>query len=403
MTSQGQLRLAVWAVLAALVPISATHGDTFHLVSGGQVQGEWLNKEESPLVRYVIRQSSGVKLTLTQEQVREHLRESPTEQEYEALAEQTPDTVESQWKLADWCRDHQLNRQRTTHLARIIELEPNHQKARALLGFTFLDGRWTTKQDYHHAEGYEFYKGRWRTAQEIELMETRSKKEQAERAWLAKLVRLRAHLASDKSSEETISAIKDPAAIPALGTMLSRERMRQVKVLYLDVLEGIESSEILPVLVRTVLSDPDEEIFHYCLDIIVRLKAPHVADSFITALKDSNNTVVNRAAMALARIGDQSAISPLIDSLITVHQRTLPGRIPAGATASTFSSDGGTSIVQNEGPRVIIAQVENQEVLSALTKLTGTTFGYDQRAWRLWHHQERRAQAEKNQKTDANQ
>ena len=400
MTSQGQLRFTTRAVLAAitvaLLPLSL-RADTFRLASGGQVQGEWLNKEEAPLVRYVIRQPSGLILKLTQEQVREHLRELPAEREYEERAEQTPDTVPAQWKLADWCRDHHLMRQRTTHLQRIIELDPNHQGARALLGFAFVNGRWTTKQDYHRSEGFEFYKGRWRTSQEIELMETRSKRELAEKAWLAKLVRLRAHLGSDKGSADIIMAIKDPEAVPALGTMLSRERLRQVKLMYLDVLENIRTSDALQVLVRTALSDDDEEVFHYCVDKIVRLKVPHIADSFIDALKDASNPVVNRAAMALARIDDPSAISPLIDSLITVHQRTLPGRIPPGATATTFSSDGGTSVIQNEGPRIIIARVENQEVLAALTKLTGTTFGFDQRAWRLWHDQEKRAQATKEQ------
>ena len=133
MTSHGQLRVAAWAVLAALLPLSPLRADTFRLASGGQVQGDWLNKEETPLVRYVIRQPSGLILKLTQEQVREHLRELPAEQEYEERAEQTPDTVLAQWKLADWCRDHHLMRQRTSHLQRIIELDPNHQGARALL------------------------------------------------------------------------------------------------------------------------------------------------------------------------------------------------------------------------------------------------------------------------------
>ena len=397
MTSHGQLRVAAWAVLAALLPLSPLRADTFRLATGGQVQGEWLNKEEAPLLRYVIRQPSGVILKLTQEQVREHLRESSAEREYEELAEQTPDTVAAQWKLADWCRDHHLMRQRTSHLARILELDPNHQKARALLGFTFLNGRWTTKEDYHHAEGYEFYKGRWRTPQEIELIETRTKREQAERGWLAKLVRLRTHLGSDKSSAEIITAIKDPEAVPALATMLSRERVRAVKMLYIDVLENIASGDALQALVRTALSDPDEEVYHYCLDKIVRLKVPHVADSFLAALKDSSNPVVNRAAMALGRIGDSAAIPPLIDALITVHQRTFPGRISPDATAATFSADGGTAVIQNEGPRVIVAQVQNQEVLAALTKLTGTTFGYNPRAWRLWYDQEMRAQGAKEQ------
>ena len=69
----------------------------------------------------------------------------------------------------------------------------------------------------------------------------------------------------------------------------------------------------------------------------------------------------------------------------------------SSGAATTFSSDGGTSVVQNEGPRIIIARVENQEVLAALTKLTSTTFGFDQRAWRLWYDQEKRAQATKEQ------
>ena len=179
--------------------------------------------------------------------------------------------------------------------------------------------------------------------------------------------------------------------------MLSRERLRQDKMKNLDVLENIRSSDALQVMVRTALSDDDEEVFHYCVDKIVRLKVPHIADSFIEALKDTSNPVVNRAAMALARIDDPAAISPLIDSLVTVHQRTLPGRIDPGATAATFSSNGGSSVIQNEGPRVIVARVENQEVLAALTKLTSTTFGFDQRAWRLWYDQEKRAQATKEQ------
>jgi hypothetical protein len=388
--------LLITAMAILLLP-SILRADTFRLANGGQVQGEWLNQEEKPLVRFVIRQPSGLILKLTQEQVSEHLRELPAEREYETLAPLTPDTVEGQWKLAEWCRDHHLSRQRTSHLERIIELEPNHQMARALLGFAFVDGRWTTKQDLHHAEGYEFYKGRWRTSQEIELMESRSKRELAEKAWLAKLVRLRSHLGNDQVAAETIATVKDPHAIPAIATLLSRERVREVKVLLIDVLENMQSGEAVQVLVKVSLSDPDEEIYHYCIDKIVRLKVPHVADAFISALKDSSNSVVNRAAMALGRIDDPASISPLIEALVTVHQRTLPGRNGPDATAASFSADGGTSIVQNQGPRVIVARVQNQEVLAALTKLTQTTFGFDQRAWRLWHDQEKRARAAKEQ------
>ena len=398
-----RFRLALFAGLAVFLLAGPLRADTFRLASGGEVRGEWLNREEMPLLAYVIRQPSGVVLKLTEEQVREHLREQPAEKEYEELAQNAPDTVTGQWKLAEWCRDHRLTRQRTSHLTRILELDSNHQAARALLGFTFINGRWTTKQDYHHAEGYELYKGRWRTAQEIELLETKSKREQAERGWLAKLVRLRPHLASDQDAADSLASIKDPDAIPALSTMLARERTRGVKLLYLDVLEGIQNPAAVQVIVRTSLADSDEEVFHACLDKIILLRPPHIADSYIAALKDTSNPVVNRSAMALARIDDPAAISPLIDALITVHLRTLRGRISPDATAASFSADGGTAIMHNEGPHVIVARVQNQEVLAALTRLTHTTFGYDQHAWRLWHDQERRAQASKEQPADRRQ
>ena len=382
--------------------LSPARADTFRLASGGQVQGEWVNREESPLHRYVIRQPSGLILKLKAEQVREHLRELPAEAEYEQVAPTYADTVEGQWKLAEWCREHRLSRQRTTHLARIIELDLNHQMARALLGFAFVDGRWTTQKDYHHSEGYEFYRGRWRTPQEIELLETRAKQEGAEKAWLAKLVRLRSHLDSDKAEvvAETLAAIKDPDAVPGLATMLSRERLQGVKMLYIDVLANISTQGAVQVLVRTSLSDADEEVFHACVDKLIQLKPPHIADSYIAALRSASNPVVNRAAAALSRIADPTAVAPLIDALVTTHQRILPSRVSPDATAAMFSADGGTSIVQNDGPRILVARVQNQEVLEALTRLTRTTFGYDQRAWRLWYDQEKRAQGARQAEVD---
>ena len=39
-----------------------------------------------------------------------------------------------------------------------------------------------------------------------------------------------------------------------------------------------------------------------------------------------------------------------------------------------------------------IVHVQNQQVADALSKLTGANFGFDQRAWRYWHAQEKLAQ-----------
>ena len=128
-------------------------------------------------------------------------------------------------------------------------------------------------------------------------------------------------------------------------------------------------------------------------------QTPHVADAFIAALKDNENIRVNRAAAALARLQDKSAVSPLIDALRTTHTRLLdPGR-GADATTTAFTS-GGTMMKKGEGPEVQISHVQNQPVLDALTKLTGVDFGFDQRAWRYWHAQEKIAKEAKQQSSD---
>jgi hypothetical protein len=47
---------------------------------------------------------------------------------------------------------------------------------------------------------------------------------------------------------------------------------------------------------------------------------------------------------------------------------------------------------QNEGPQVQIVHMQNQQVLDALGKLTGASFGFNQTSWRYWYAQEKIAQ-----------
>ena len=52
------------------------------------------------------------------------------ETEYERIRPTYADTAEAQWELAQWCREHKLPAQRTVHLRRVIELDPEHVEAR---------------------------------------------------------------------------------------------------------------------------------------------------------------------------------------------------------------------------------------------------------------------------------
>ncbi|MDX1948108.1 MAG: hypothetical protein SFU86_22145 [Pirellulaceae bacterium] len=390
-----------WATVSAVliaVLHGAARGDTFILTSGGRVEGEWLNREEQPVAEYLVRTSAGLTITLPLTQVRQAIRNSGSAAEYRQRAPLAADTVEGQWELAEWCKSRGLFEERRTHLARILALDPNHQGARNALGQRFLAGEWITPQDFRRREGYEYYRGKWRTPQEIEILEACARTEQAEKDWAIKLRRYRADLAGERAKlgYESIASIHDPHAVKSLAELFAREPARKVKMLYADVLAQINTADATAVLVQRTLSDPDEEIFHYCLDRLVAAKPPRLADPFVEALKDPANARVNRAAMALGRIGDQSTISPLIDALITTHAQVIQGQGPAGPGVigtTTGFSDRGTVMKQNDGPKVQISRVQNQHVLDALAKLAGTSFGFDQRAWRFWHAQEKQAAA----------
>lgn len=387
---------AIVALGLMVCPHSMARADVFLLHSGGQVEGEWLNQDEQPLIAYQVRTHQGIVVRLQATDVRESIRQTAEQQEYERLSRSAADTIEGQWKLAEWCRRNGLLNERKRHLLRILDHDSNHADARKALGFAFVEGKWVTQGEFRREEGYEHYKGRWRTAQEIEILEARAKHELAERDWLSRLRRLRQAMNDrnkTRSAVETIRGIKDPVAIRPLNHMMSKEPLRDVKMLYADVLASIDTAESAQALVYASLNDPDEEIFYYCVDRLVQMKQHRVVDAYIDALRDPRNETVNKAAVALGRLNERSAVSPLIDALITTHTLVKPSQYAPDATAVSFNHTTGTSMMKNDSAHVYITRIQNQHVLHTLSQLSGgSNFGFDQRAWRYWYAQEKRAE-----------
>jgi len=365
--------------------------DIFVLENGGRIEGQWLNRDEQPLTKYTVRQG-GATLVLPVAQVREAIRQTPAEMDYAKRAPASGDTPQEQWELAEWCRKNNLPTQRQAHLRRVIELDPNHSQARLVLGYQFIKGQWITRSDFRREEGYEFYRGKWRAPQEIEILEEQGRAEIADKEWLQRLKRLRRDLddaGKSATAYQAILAIKDPIAVRPIGEYFASERARKVKALYADVLANIKTNDAVGVLVGRAMADRDEEVFYYCLDKLVQLQPPHVADRFIADLRNNDNRRVCRAATALGRLQDKTAISPLIDAIVTTHQQI----VDTGAGGDTTASfgNGATFLKKGGGPELQVYHVQNQPVVDALNKLTGVSFGFDQKAWRSWHAQEKRA------------
>lgn len=141
------------------------------LQNEGRIAGEIVADENLPKTQQRIKTESGGQIVLDKTAVKQVIIVGKDEAEYENLRRIAPDTVEGQWKLAEWCREKKMNKQRVPHLERIIALEPNHQQARIALGYFQSNGRWLRQEDRMKERGYVLYKGEWKLPQEIELLE----------------------------------------------------------------------------------------------------------------------------------------------------------------------------------------------------------------------------------------
>jgi hypothetical protein len=382
------LAAGLWIGCAALA-----RADIFILHSGGQVRGELVNRSETPRKNYEIKLPGGGQVTLEAAQVKEVKRQSAAEMKYDQIRGDYPDTVEGQWKLAEWCRENYLVKQRKTHLERIIELDPDHVAARRGLGYTQVQGRWVTQEMLMTQNGYVRYKNTWVLPQEVEIKEQEAKSKSAQLEWNAKLKRWHTWLATDKAdqAEANIRAIEDPYAAPALARMLTdgKDDSRYVRLLYIAALGRLDAASGMEALVNTSLFDPDEEVRLAALDQVAEHKYRPAVGKYIKALKNNDNAILNRAAIGLAQMKDPSAIGPLIDALVTVHTHEVE-EAPAGQMSSTFGrgsngGGGGTFNFGGGGPKIVKQQYENREVLQALVVLSnGVSFNFDRNAWKYW-------------------
>ena len=379
-----RLLFAMAAVLLACGPATA---EIFVLNQGGRIVGKLINPDQIPRETFEIRTTDGSIITLDRSQVKERFHQRPEESEYDEIRPRYPDTVEAQWELAEWCRQRRLLPQRERHLMRILELSPDHEKARRALGYSKSGDKWTTREDKMTAQGFVWHGGKWRLPQAVELIEAEKETKAAEGRWQQDIRRWRNWLDSGQASmaREKFLAIKDPYAVKSLAQALRDEPNPRVRLLFVESLAKIGTPQALRVLSLWAMEDPDEEVGLTCLDYLRGHKDP--VTYFVSRLGSSNNDEINRAAFALEQMEDPAAVRSLIDVLVTSHRRKVT---IGGGTNAAFSNSGG-GLTMGSKTKVIVRELQNPAVLEALVALAnGPNFGYNMPAWKSWYSSQRR-------------
>lgn len=362
--------------------------DVFDLAGGGRLEGKVIQVDDADKSTYVIDLANGGRLTIARSQVTRIDTTSEAETEYQKLALTSPDTVEGHEKLAEWCKQHKLQHEYQAHMARILELNPNHAEARTALGFRNQDGQWMNRDDVMAARGLVMYEGKYVTPQQVEILEQQKKSRLTQADWKNTIEQLRRQLTGrrqDNSAQARakIQSLNDPGAADAVVAVLHRENDPDLKRLWIETAARLNSRVAIDALVDLSLNDPDDEIRHQCLEYLIKSGRPGISTPYIRALKDSHNEMVNRAAAALGLIKDHDSIGPLIDALITKHRVKVSDANP-DQHAYTFSKDSSSYSFGSSGPQVVNQTFRNQAARDALVGISGANFEYDQEQWRNW-------------------
>jgi HEAT repeat protein len=383
-----QIAIVLIAVVLAFFGGTLSHADVFELRNGGRVEGQLVSSASDDKSMYIIELAAGGRVTLLRSQVARIDTISASEAEYQKLSRASADTVDAHLKMYEWCRERKLMDHTKRHLARILELDPNHEKARTLSGFKQENGEWMTRDDVMTSRGMVLYDGKYVTPQHVELLERRKEDKETEADWANTIDRLRRWLTGRQEdriaqAHAELQAIRDPAAAEAVVAALRREKNPALKRLWLEILSKLDHKLAIDALVDRSLADPQEEVRYQSLEYLIKSGRPGLVAPYIRALKNRDNEIVNRAGAALGQIGNPDAMGALIDALITTHKIKV-SEANADQHAYTFSPEGSFSF-GGSGPQVISKDIRNPAVLNALVTLAGgASFDYDQVQWRRW-------------------
>ena len=409
----------IFTALVLSAGSSSVSADIIRLKNGGEVRGTIDRSTLRSNSKYfTIETLSGTVVIVDRKHLHFIVRRSLKVEEYETRTKLTADTVTAQWELADWCSENRLTEQYRECLRHIVDLEPENEKARLGLGFTKYHGKWMTQDDIKRAQGFVKYKGRYITTQEHALFMKSKSQRDLERKW-HKTIRLWKGWLSGKSLElrsRGLAELRDivqPEAVPALMHYFQDSSKNQ-RIMYVNILSQIPGPHPVVALVDQSLKDSDYGIRYQALDAIQPSQFAIAASRFLSGLKSDRNEIIKRAAVGLMKVGDVDAVPRLIDALITTHYFRV--QIPDRRNSYSFAANGsGTrsrnsslppeielqlrtgqlpygaivlppSTPQAQEMKVVTVKRENRnsEVLVALKKLTGQSFGYDKRSWRLW-------------------
>jgi hypothetical protein len=391
----------LWGVAALLTIAVPAHADTFHLTTGGRIEGELSGEREG---YYEILTTLGT-VRLPRDSVT-RVEAGPTPfAEYRQLRQQAADTPPAHVALAAWCAEHGLPRERQQHLRRALELDPEFIPARRALGQVRVGDVWINPPRASASRRTETTAAPdAQTPEELERLATAIQLD-----WQLQIQAIKSTLLDSVLPEAAaegrrrILEIQDPLAIVPLVRILGAGDL-SCRQLLLEALRRFPDDVATANLAAIALADPSREVRRDTISILTRRQDPRVVDRFRQALQTDDDALVCRAAEGLGALRAREAVPDLISALTALRERMVTVRADTYHGNFTVPFTGGYTQIgslriplgaqigvawpgpSTPNPEALMeVTVYRSEVLEALRRITGADFGFDQAAWARWH------------------
>ncbi len=384
--------------LAALVLVLsqavAVHGDIFRYRDGRVISGT-IKDEKTQMINqasvkiWAVEVETGVLIRVLESELVRNGYEPLSEARihYAANVGSVEQTVETHAALAGECMKLGMPDLSRAHFLRILDLDPMNSPARVATGYALDENRRWVKKEVVMGEnrGKVFHKGRWLFP---EMLAIEKSKEEAKDKVLAAsrdLVRWHATALTAQGARldealSSISQINDPLVAGTLIDYLLDTRRAApppLKLMYIDVLSRFENPAVAQALARASMLDANEAVRNACLSVLGRFGREAAIPIYVGYLGSKDIAQINSAAYGLRQLRAEGIFFPLVNALTSKQLRGGGGAgINASPTSGTFSQ--GAS-------KPIEVDVPNQEVLQALSAMTGQQYGFDRAAWIAWY------------------
>jgi hypothetical protein len=376
------IRISLFLVTLTVF-IGSLRADTIKLIDGGILSGKILNDPKSEVI--TIQTSEGIEIAVARTQCKDVRVNGERELAYLKLVAGKEDTAEAHREIVKECGANSQKDLSEAHRERVVELDPSDSASWTALGYLKDRGTWVKREILTTSRGLvrRYKEAGYCTPHARAIAEADDRINTAKYDVKQAIDRHYRNLSqTGNRGIEAKTFFRNLNDVLAIEFILDRTKDDLAKGKNVDfwmaLLAQMPGTSACGALIDLAMNSNNSRIEDECLTLLTRTPdSTEIAYSaFLGYLGNKQLELTDRAARHLQSLGDPRAVETLIKAMYSTVTITTANQNP-------ISPQGG----MNFGPKTSSSKHKHphEAVISALTALTGESYGRDQDKWRIWY------------------